>query len=929
MRKRIKIIFYLGLLLVLSSCKTKICEEHILYEILEQEATCFNKGYITIKCKNCDYAVQKEIEKLEHSIVIDEKVEPTCEKAGLTEGSHCAVCNKVIVRQEGIPLKNHVYVGASCKRPQHCINCNKEVGIKLEHQYDNGICVNCGEEEVVELFLFSLSEDGTYYSIRKLLNQAVTQLTLPSEYKDLPVKMVEKHSIIDVPGLKEVTIPSSIEIIEDEAFVNLPTLKTVNLSNGLLKIGYSAFVEIPSLENVYFNGTIENWLNINFVDKTSNPMLYAQNFYLKNELLEEIVIPQSIEKLKYQLYSFKQIKKLVIPETINLIEKGALEGCVNIEYLELPYLGKTLDIEKEKNIRYIFNLDKYEDSYMQNEIYGKYALKEVVLTNATQIDEGAFRYLMNIEKVTLPDSLTIIPEYCFYNSMVKEVILPKKLESIGEYAFFNCYNMAKIEFSDSVVEISNNAFEGCKLENIILPNQLKKIGDYAFAGNKIKEIDLPNSLVNMGSYIFSSCYYLKEVFLPNNIETIKEGMFAYCMELEKIEFPSSLTKIEKNSFISNSSLLTLYLPSSVKVVEDLAFDHSNQLVIYLEHSSIPKSFGEKWNDSSLEYGSLTTSDITYYLNINEENFIEDENFHYIIVDNYAICTKLINKELTTITIPNAINKNNIDYKILKIGDFCFYNGSQNYHFLRDVVVPTLVNEIGAYAFFGLKIEKLILPRYLDKLGKYSFSECEQLKEVSIRKWGFVGNITILEEGTFFGTYIQTLLLPDTITTFEEKSMEGVGNYLINFNLPSNLENSNNPGLEYFNNNENLNEYNNGLYLGTNDNPYHTLIKLIDTEIEELILHEDTKIIAKYAIFDCNNLQTVILPEGLLCIDTESFWDNDNLKEIIIPETVKYINEIAFERCNNLIIKTNNASKPEKWHEKFNGISKVIYNIENE
>ncbi len=42
-----------------------------------------------------------------HSIVTDERVEPTCTETGLTEGSRCSTCGEIIKAQEQIPAKGH------------------------------------------------------------------------------------------------------------------------------------------------------------------------------------------------------------------------------------------------------------------------------------------------------------------------------------------------------------------------------------------------------------------------------------------------------------------------------------------------------------------------------------------------------------------------------------------------------------------------------------------------------------------------------------------------------------------------------------------------------------------------------------------------------------------------------------------------------
>ena len=42
-----------------------------------------------------------------HTEVADKAVEPTCTETGLTEGKHCSVCNKVLVKQTIVPAKGH------------------------------------------------------------------------------------------------------------------------------------------------------------------------------------------------------------------------------------------------------------------------------------------------------------------------------------------------------------------------------------------------------------------------------------------------------------------------------------------------------------------------------------------------------------------------------------------------------------------------------------------------------------------------------------------------------------------------------------------------------------------------------------------------------------------------------------------------------
>ena len=81
-------------------------------EVIDQrvEPTCTKTGLTEgTHCSVCDEVLtaQKEIPAKGHSEVIDEGTEPTCTQPGLTEGKHCSVCNEVLTAQEEIPAKGH------------------------------------------------------------------------------------------------------------------------------------------------------------------------------------------------------------------------------------------------------------------------------------------------------------------------------------------------------------------------------------------------------------------------------------------------------------------------------------------------------------------------------------------------------------------------------------------------------------------------------------------------------------------------------------------------------------------------------------------------------------------------------------------------------------------------------------------------------
>ena len=64
-----------------------------------------------------------------HEKVVDPAVEPTCTKTGLTEGAHCSVCGKVLVKQESVPALDHLFIAWYPNgRGTHIMVCKRKCG---------------------------------------------------------------------------------------------------------------------------------------------------------------------------------------------------------------------------------------------------------------------------------------------------------------------------------------------------------------------------------------------------------------------------------------------------------------------------------------------------------------------------------------------------------------------------------------------------------------------------------------------------------------------------------------------------------------------------------------------------------------------------------------------------------------------------------
>ena len=91
-----------------------------------------------------------------HTVVTDPAVPATCTETGLTEGSHCSVCGKVLNAQTEIPATGH-------------------------HYGDDGICIDCGAvfvDKAVAIQIDQLNENAPMNFITKEAYAGGTTLTL-------------------------------------------------------------------------------------------------------------------------------------------------------------------------------------------------------------------------------------------------------------------------------------------------------------------------------------------------------------------------------------------------------------------------------------------------------------------------------------------------------------------------------------------------------------------------------------------------------------------------------------------------------------------------------------------------------------------------------------------------------------------------------
>ena len=206
------------------------------------------------------------------------------------------------------------------------------------------------------------------------------------------------------------------------------------------------------------------------------------------------------------------------------------------------------NIKQMKNLTCLDLSEAYFDAIPDRAFEGLNSLSRVMLPQGVKtIGQFAF-YNTQVDKITLPESLTSIRNAAFANCVwLKQIEIPHSVTSIGYCAFQGCTTLHTLSFSDGMTEILDNVCRGCNsLTNVYLPKNLQSIGYYSFAETtNLRKIQFPSSL----NYIRNGAFYkcgLDSVALPVKLQYLESGTFSYCNNLKYVELPSLLLNSNNN-----------------------------------------------------------------------------------------------------------------------------------------------------------------------------------------------------------------------------------------------------------------------------------------------------------------------------------------------------------------------------------------------
>ena len=204
-------------------------------------------------------------------------------------------------------------------------------GSKLAHDYEDGVCKNCGTLKPTEGIVYSVDSYGVCYVADKG-TATDARIILASEYEGKPVQYIGDRAF-RFGKFESIMIPDSIKHFGDQAFEGCE-LTGIIIPKSVKQIGKNAFQACKNLSAVSLPDSVTN---------------IGDDIFAYCDSLTEVILPDSITEIPLGAFiGCKNLSKIKLPENAN-VEDAGFRDC-----------GSLTEICIGKGAAYIGNL-AFED----------------------------------------------------------------------------------------------------------------------------------------------------------------------------------------------------------------------------------------------------------------------------------------------------------------------------------------------------------------------------------------------------------------------------------------------------------------------------------------------------------------------------------------------------------------------------------------
>jgi len=555
----------------------------------------------------------------------------------------------------------------------------------------------------------------------------------------------------------DVVIPDDMNIwyIAEDAFKDNDNIRSIVIPASVIDIHEYAFQNCTALEEVYFVSKDHR------VDENGN--INPEIDWAKLSMIYE-----------YAFYGCSNLKKIDLSNVKTItVAHYAFAGCSKLEeVVDMPSIGT-----------------------MHHGAFAGTAIKSADLTGLHMSGDSVFMGCTNLTEIKT-GKFTAIGNYMFDGCTGLTGTVTLHTPKIGTSAFRNCTNLAGVVFESLDGEklsfdIGVGAFENCGKDvgsfTVDFGGEtIRTIGDRAFVNTPITTLDFSKvqGLQYLGGDVFSGTA-ITSVVLGDGIDFEKVQLSGAPFVGKTVSVAQGSSKyIEDNGVIYNADKTKILyvnesvtgefaVPETVTEIAPYAFANSKLTSVTLHDGvhTIGKYAFMRAALTDINFNGTTIKRIEEgtFLGVKCSEIMLPVSVGYVGDKAFAesAITSFIGygvQELGNQVFNACANLEAVDISgVATMGDMVFANCTS-----LETLAFGSIQEMGYYTFRGSAIKTVEFGFNATTVGKYTFAGTQ------IEIVGFSDNyITTIEMGAFYNARnLQTITLPDSVTTIEDFAFEG-------------------------------------------------------------------------------------------------------------------------------------------------------------
>ena len=686
------------------------------------------------------------------------------------------------------------------------------------------------------------------------------------------------------------TIPNSVTSIGYRAFRGCSGFTgSLTIPSSVTSIGSYAFYGCSGFTGVNYTGDIAQWCNIQFANYASNPLIYAHNLYIDNELVTELVIPETIMEIKdYVFHGATCLTSLTIPNSVTSIGSYAFGSCSGLTgSLIIPNTVTSIGSSAFSNcsgftgsLTIPSTVASIGSSAFNN--CSGFTGDLIIPNSVTSIGSNAFRGCSGFTgSLTIPNSVTLIGSYAFYNcrGFTGSLTIPNSVTSLDGSAFYNCYGLSSmVVLAEMPPAVGSDAFYNIST-NIPVYVPCESLETYQTAEGW-------NAFTNIMCISSGTISVVADPFEGGEVSgagTYEGGTF--CTVTATPNEGYVFANWTKNGIIVSNSPSYSFVVTGESVLNARFVAGGN---IDFADANVKAICVANWDtdgDGELSYveaASVTSLVGVFSGNTEITSFEELQYFISLstIGADFYNCSGLTG----SLYIPNSVTS---------IGNSAFRGCSG---LTGSLTLPNTLTTIGIFAFEGCSglTGNLIIPNSVTSIGDCAFYNCS----------GLNGNLTISNSLTSIGSYVfygcsgltGSLNIPNSVTSIGNSAFRGCSGLTGDLIIPNSVTSIGDcafygcSGL-----NGNLTIFNSLTSIGSS--VFYSCSGLTGN----LIIPNSVTSIGDCAFYNCSGLNgNLTISNSLTSIGSSAFSNCSGFTgDLIIPNSVTSIGGYAFYGCSGL------------------------------